>query len=438
MHLIDLTFGAGGLALYLLGLPTVCSYMGAKHAYGFALQHGIGLVEPATVVGVEPGEWANAHNMIAREDDRVKVIEWLRRWRDEVNEHLDGVEASGRDRFDRSIPCPPYTKVKLGRVPEDPHRRAAAFLFLQGVNYKSKAVYVVDTADGPRWHTDGEKHCLRGLAKTAPREATGERAGSKGFGAIVPFLGDGRQEMNPSRPVGLVQRLEAAQGDAVVCIDHDYDGTTGYGSGSYPLADVIDHADLADSLGAVVLVHETRPIHELCGPPDVGHEWRALDITRCRKGYRSKQGEVREWLTFNRMRISGANGSAASSKWCPRPFGGVGAHRYFRAQQLVASSGPKRPASLVSMLAISEWEAQAIVPLLVANGHMDEPEPVEPRPVRAPAVPAEAPVEPQGVQAPVAEPAALGAQRLGGPDDRGPGRTGGVMRISDPRWGGSW
>jgi hypothetical protein len=270
MHLIDLTFGAGGLALYLLGLPTVCSYMGAKHAYGFALQHGIGLVEPATVVGVEPGEWANAHNMIAREDDRVKVIEWLRRWRDEVNEHLDGVEASGRDRFDRSIPCPPYTKVKLGRVPEDPHRRAAAFLFLQGVNYKSKAVYVVDTADGPRWHTDGEKHCLRGLAKTAPREATGERAGSKGFGAIVPFLGDGRQEMNPSRPVGLVQRLEAirgdlpivvhqmtaqafvesgelglaigaAKGDAVVCIDHDYDGTTGYGSGSYPLADVIDH-----------------------------------------------------------------------------------------------------------------------------------------------------------------------------------------------------
>lgn len=271
--LVEPCCGSAALTLHLLGARrSLVPYQGTKWSLRMELDGIVrrlgywGAPDHAILVDVAP--WSAAIAAVLRQRDAVLAA--LRPL----------VERGTAD------PAGLYAELSGAPVPEGQAEMAATLLWLQRMNFASKAVGAV----GGRWSTHG-------LNTTA---AYG-RAGTERFGAVRP-LGPALLEAVELAPTA--RHVEAFIGyplldvtrPTLVYLDPPYQGTTPYPSGTLSRFGVVDAAREWAEQGASVIVSECEPIAEL-----VADGWEAMELrgpgrTQSRQQFRmATRGS--EWVT---------------------------------------------------------------------------------------------------------------------------------------------
>lgn len=276
--LVEPCCGSAALTLHLLGARrALVPYQGTKWSLRRELEGIVrrlgywGAPDHAILVDVAP--WSAAIAAVLRQRDAVLAA--LRPL----------VERGTAD------PAGLYAELSRAPVPDGQAEMAATLLWLQRMNFSSKAVGAVDG----RWRTHG-------LNTTA---AYG-RAGTERFGACRP-LGPALLDAVEWAPrFGSVAAFVGAPaldvvGPTLVYLDPPYHGTTGYPSGTLSRFGVVDAAREWAEQGASVIVSEAQPIAEL-----VADGWEAMEL----RGPGHAQGRQQfrwatrgsEWVTVWRSR----------------------------------------------------------------------------------------------------------------------------------------
>lgn len=276
--LVEPCCGSAALTLHLLGARrALVPYQGTKWSLRRELE---GIVRrlgywgaPDHVVLVDVAPWSAAIAAVLRQRDAVLAV--LRPL----------VERGAED------PAGLYAELSDAPVPEGQAEQAATLLWLQRMNFASKAVGAV----GGRWVTNG-------LNTTS---AYG-RAGTDKFGSVRP-LGPALLEAVKQAPqFGSVVAFDGAVeieigSRTLIYFDPPYQGTTRYPSGHIDREGVVEEARAWAEQGASVIVSEAEPIAEL-----VADGWEAMEL----RGPGNAQGRQQfrratrgsEWVTVRRGR----------------------------------------------------------------------------------------------------------------------------------------
>jgi hypothetical protein len=267
--------GSASIALALLGArrPLV-PYQGSKWRFRDRLISRFGEAgvsgSPASITLWDAGPWGEVAPLLFRPEARARVIE-----------RLGALAAEDA----RAV----YQRLNYAPVSEDPHDRAAEFLFLQRLSYSGKAV---GTRAGC-WVSPGfNTSSAYGLP------------GTDRFGAVKPMipsllgvLAGYARSLAPAAVDGGRRSAPAPDGPTarrtIVYIDPPYVCSTAYPDGALSRDEVVALAVRWRDAGASVFVSEGEPVVALA---DRGWGTRLLDDGR---GDTSPfRGKQQEWLTY--------------------------------------------------------------------------------------------------------------------------------------------
>ena len=265
---VELCCGSAAVTLRLLGgehAKPLVPYQGGKRKYAAAILGALGLragQSASQIVLCDAGPWGLVWQQLASGVDLRPHVD---KWNHSTDVLQEQQFATLRDAW---------------REIADPAERAGAWLWLLQRSYGGKGPKAGMTSrhitNGPKSHQGEWRHTLD---------------------APVPALGRLQAMPWPTTTVHHhdVREVEPIPG-AVVYLDPDYDGTTGF-EHSLPRAEVLALAWRWHRAGAVVVVSEAGPL------PMEG--WYHLEITSARTSTpRNWSRQHREWLTMNREPVS--------------------------------------------------------------------------------------------------------------------------------------
>lgn len=272
--LVEPCCGSGALTLHLLGARrALVPYQGTKWPLRRELSAAAARLgffgQPSRVVLGDVGPWAEAIAAVLTQ--RAAVLEALR-----------PIVAEGEH-----DPHGLYHRLSRAPMPSTSAERAATALWLQRMNYASKAIGIVDG----RW-------IVHGLNTTS---AFG-RPGTDRFGEVLPqgaaLLATVEAAPELSYVSSWTGELEIrVEGPTLVYLDPPYVGTTAYPSGHLDRAGALALARRWAMAGAAVVVSEAEAL-------DLGDGWEAMRLRGGARSGRRQQfrrgSSAEEWITVHR------------------------------------------------------------------------------------------------------------------------------------------
>lgn len=236
MRLIELCCGSAAVSMRAIGFAPPLTYQGGKRRQSKQILEAIGIrSRPKSIMLVDIGPFGRTWQAMADPSIRQRVASII-----------DGFANDPRGNWDR---------VRRSPIPEDLAEYSAAYLTLQLLNYKSKAVHIKNG----RWITHGFNTTT----------AYGRPASAR-FGMVSPQLPRLSRWVTELGVKASGVELSAIHGDvldvageieagSIVYIDPPYHGTTGYGSG-LDRVDLMRLIDTVASVVRIVAVSEAEPL----------------------------------------------------------------------------------------------------------------------------------------------------------------------------------